>query len=79
MKIVKPMLSSIRCDGRVSQTGQEIFDLIVDLLFMFDIFINFISSYEDPQTNLPVISLKKIAWSYITSWFLIDVLSVLPV
>jgi hypothetical protein len=51
----------------------------VDILFVIDIFINFISAIEDPVSNLPIISLKKIGYNYITSWFFIDLVSVAPV
>lgn len=52
---------------------------MVDGLFLIDIFINFISAYEDPVTGLPVISLKKIAFNYLTGWFCLDLLAVMPV
>jgi len=62
-----------------STTFAEGLDMCVDFLFFIDIIINFISSYEDPMTNLPVISLKKIAINYLTGWFFVDFLSVFPV
>jgi hypothetical protein len=37
-------------------TPIEFFDLFVDLVFAVDIFVNFISSYEDPS-GLPVVDL----------------------
>jgi len=54
-------------------------DLVVDFLFGIDIIVNFISAYDDPKTGYPVVSLKKIAGNYITGWFLIDFIAVLPV
>ena len=60
-------------------TTMEIVDGIVDGLFFIDIIVNFVSAYEDPYTGLPIISLKKIAFNYITSWFGLDLLAVLPV
>jgi len=60
-------------------TFMEAVDIFVDSLFMIDIVINFISSYEDPVTNLPIISLKKIGYNYITGWFFIDLMAVFPV
>jgi hypothetical protein len=53
-------------------------DGLVDGFFGIDILINFISSYEDPVNGLPVVSLKKIAINYLTSWFLIDFIAVIP-
>lgn len=60
-------------------TPAEVFDYIVDILFFIDIIINFLSSYEDPVTGLPIISIKKIAKNYLTGWFILDFLAVLPV
>ena len=60
-------------------TAGEVFDIIVDVLFFMDILINFLSSYEDPVSGLPVISIKKIALNYLTGWFILDILAVLPV
>ena len=53
--------------------------MCVDILFGIDIIVNFLSSYEDPATGLPVISLKAIALNYLTGWFMLDLLAVLPV
>jgi hypothetical protein len=60
-------------------SGEDILDACVDGLFLIDILINFISAYEDPATGLPVISLKKIAINYLTGWFFLDLLAVMPV
>ena len=56
----------------------ELVDTVVDGFFTIDIFINFISAYEDPDSGLPVTSLKKIASNYISSWLIIDLVSVFP-
>jgi hypothetical protein len=56
----------------------DIVDAIVDILFAVDIVINFLSTYEDPATQIPVIDIKKIASNYITGWFLIDIIAVFP-
>jgi len=49
----------------------------IDILFAIDIFISFASAYMDEHNEL-VESWKKIACSYIKSWFFIDLLAVLP-
>jgi len=49
---------SICFDNRLPSAPMESMDYVdvaVDLLFTIDIVINFLSSYEDPRTNLPVI------------------------
>jgi len=53
--------------------------MFVDALFLIDIIINFVSAYEDPSTGLPIISLKKIAVNYVTGWFILDILAIMPV
>jgi hypothetical protein len=54
-----------------------IFDCSIDFLFIFDIIINFFSTYEDSKAGL-VINLKKIALHYLFTWFFFDVFSCLP-
>ena len=49
----------------------------IDILFAIDIFVSFNSAYMDEKNEL-VESRKKIACSYIKSWFFIDALAVLP-
>jgi len=53
-------------------------DVAVDILFTFDILINFISAYEDTFTCKLETSLCAIGKNYIMSWFLLDVLCVIP-
>lgn len=71
------------CFQRFQTKGDKIsniaiIDYCVDGLFIIDIFLNFISAYDDPITGLPVINLKKIAQNYLTGWFIIDFISVFP-
>jgi hypothetical protein len=56
----------------------KIFDLLVDFLFFIDIFVNFLSSYEDDK-GLPVIKLKSVSLNYATGWFPIDFVACFPV
>ena len=56
----------------------QILDQIVDIFFAMDLFIAFISAYEDPSTGLPVVSLKAIACNYLSGWFIIDFIAVFP-
>ena len=39
----------------------ELTEFMVDILFLVDIIVNFLSAYDDQTTNLPVIDLKRIA------------------
>jgi hypothetical protein len=80
---VATVVPFVICFSETNTTGimtyAEIFDIIVDCLFLIDIFINFISAYEDTQTGLPIISLKRISINYLTGWFALDLVAVLPV
>jgi hypothetical protein len=40
--------------------------------------INFLSAYEDEENRI-VDRLDKIAWEYITGWFIIDLVAVAPI
>ena len=69
-------------DNRAPGAPAEVMDYVdgvVDGLFFVDIIINFFSAYEDPNTNLPVVKLRKIAANYISSWFILDLIAVMPV
>ena len=57
--------------------GHCIFDLIVDLLFIFDMLLNLRTTYYDDDNNL-VLEPRKILKRYLTSWFAIDFLAVFP-
>lgn len=57
----------------------DFISIFIDSLFFIDIIINFLSAYEDPVTGLPIISLKKIAINYLTGWFILDLLAVIPI
>ena len=63
-------------DGKVHTL--EIADSIIDFLFMIDICVNFISSYEDPELHLPVVLLKSIAKNYISGFFFLDIIAIIP-
>lgn len=50
---------------------------IIDILFFFDIIINFNSVVQDSQSN-NISDRKEIAKLYLKGWFLIDVVSIFP-
>jgi len=52
-------------------------EMLIDFLFFLDIIVNFISAYEDKERNLEF-RLHKIALTYVTSWFFLDVVSSIP-
>ena len=55
-----------------------VLDLIVDIFFAFDIICNFITAYFDSEENL-IIDRKKIACTYLKTWFTIDFVSIIPI
>jgi potassium channel len=56
-----------------------IIDYMVDILFAIDIFVNFITAYDDEERGVPVRNPKKIASNYLKSWFIMDLLACLPI
>lgn len=53
-------------------------DIMVDIVFMCDIFITFCTSYIDEERNFLVKDPKRIAIHYIKTWFLLDLISAMP-
>ena len=49
----------------------------MDVFFLLDIFINFLSAYEDEHFNI-IDDHKTIACTYLQGWFMVDVLAILP-
>jgi hypothetical protein len=45
-------------------------DVVVDAYFMVDLFLQFNTAYLD-ERGLQVVSLKTIAWHYVTGWFVL--------
>ena len=59
--------------------GLFLFNRIIDLLFMIDIVILFHLQYMDGVAGVWVTSKRKIAWQYLKTWFLFDILSIVPI
>ena len=59
-------------------TNQDYFDMGIDCLFGIDILVNFISAYEDENTGIPTIDPKKISSNYVSSWFIFDLVAIIP-
>lgn len=53
-------------------------DWIIDIIFIMDLFINFITAYEK-RDGLQETRIKKIAKNYLRGWFIIDFLACIPV
>mmetsp|Transcript_67834 Transcript_67834/g.187535 ORF Transcript_67834/g.187535 Transcript_67834/m.187535 type:complete len:669 (-) Transcript_67834:904-2910(-) len=50
----------------------------IDYIFLFDVCLNFRTSYEDEDTNEEVTNSRKIAMRYLKGWFWIDLISSIP-
>lgn len=55
----------------------RILEVTVDLLFLTDVVVNFLTAYEGENGHLSL-SLSDIAKRYVKQWFLIDVVSSIP-
>ena len=53
------------------------FEILIDIFLAIDIVLTFFSAYTDEEENL-VKNHKKIIKKYLQSWFIIDIISVLP-
>ena len=58
-------------------TLQANIELGIDMLFIIDLIVNFISAYEDSEKNIEF-RFRKIAFKYITGWFILDMVSCIP-
>lgn len=54
------------------------FDTIVDLLFAFDIIINFRTGYIDPKTDTLIMDTSRISANYIKGRFWVDLVASIP-
>ncbi|PIA41016.1 hypothetical protein AQUCO_02300057v1 [Aquilegia coerulea] len=61
-----------------SLSGLQIAGTIVDLFFVMDIVCTFFVAYNDKTTGLLVNDSRKIALRYLSTWFVLDLVSTLP-
>jgi len=64
-------------DGNKSKLS-EYFDLFLDALFVLDILVSFNTGIIDQKTFFLISNRAKIACHYLKSWFIIDLLAVVP-
>ena len=57
--------------------GLTIIEAVVDILFAFDIIVNFLSAIEDRSGKL-IVEPRKIAQMYLKGWFWLDFLACFP-
>ena len=56
----------------------EVFDWIIDVIFILDIVLNFFTSYINDKTGFEIKEMKKISSNYIRTTFCIDILAAMP-
>ena len=57
--------------------GLKMFSNIIDIMFLIDIFIIFFSAIQTEELEI-IHDRKEIAVSYLTGWFTIDLIAILP-
>lgn len=54
-------------------------DTVLDLLFIFDLGIQFISGYHDSGgKRFPVLILRRVVSNYVNTWFFVDLVAAIP-
>ena len=59
-------------------TAPEIAGYVVDGFFLLDIFVNFLTTYPESETEEIVTNHRKIAIHYLKTWFTVDFIAVIP-
>jgi hypothetical protein len=54
------------------------FELLIDVLFFIDVYVNFVTAYIDKNTGFLEVRPSKIAKNYIFSWFFLDITACIP-
>lgn len=71
---VSPYLLAFSVESNFSIT----FDIISDIIFLFDLIINFFIAFYDSEIDILITSKQKIALRALTNYFLIDFCSSIP-
>lgn len=62
-----------------SSVGDTVSGYLIDCIFLFDILLNFRTTYINLKNGLEVFDSKAIAKNYVTQWrFYTDILSIIP-
>lgn len=75
--ILSPLLACQVLDS--GSTSTDVTEVMVDLVFLSDIAINFLTAYQDEVRDIVVTSPSHIRMRYLTSWFWFDIVSALPI
>ena len=63
----------------VEDPNVEMAFLIFDAFFFIDMCLSFFTTFPDEEEQTEITDRKAIAWDYLTTWFFIDFVSVLPI
>jgi hypothetical protein len=66
------------CFERPAKDGFLFLDVVVDIIFLLDLIANFATAYPDAEGKLHW-GTMEIAVNYLRGWFLVDLLSTLPI
>ena len=66
------------CDKFRPDCNWIIFDLLLEICFVIDIFVNFMTEYQTEENFHPIRDIVKIAENYIRGFFFIDLISCFP-
>lgn len=67
----------IAFEDQIFFDGYTIFEVMMDFLFMFDVFINLFSGYNRSNGELET-RLRKVSLPYLKTWFILDILGSFP-
>ena len=75
--LLSPLYIAFESDSDTPKQGWVIVNWSIDGVFLVDIFIMFISAFYDDDFRI-VDDYKVLAKNYLTVWFCIDVLAIIP-
>jgi hypothetical protein len=75
---VTPFEVAFLSEGEAKVDGLFVINRLVDCLFAYDIWVNFNLAFYDRKRMNGVTDLGEIRWHYLTGWFLIDFVSLIP-
>ncbi|OWZ08456.1 Voltage-gated Ion Channel [Phytophthora megakarya] len=64
--------------GVQSSGFNYVLDVVVDVIYLIEMVLNFVTSYEDDATGEEIKDLDKIRKNYLQTWFLVDAVSSFP-
>lgn len=61
-----------------ASVGWQVCNYVVDFSFLVDLVLTFFTAIHDTSTNTLICDKKAIAVHYLSGWFVIDVIAILP-